>query len=97
MEVEPAVRTDLSHGCSEGFPELAARYLEDYLQKIQLTVSRLDEEQLWWRGTAGANSVGNLLLHLHGNLSLWVLAGLGGKDFDRETEALELYPRHRGE
>ena len=84
MEIEPAVRTVLSRGRCDGFPELAARYLEEYLQKIQVAVARLDEEQTWWRPAAGANSVGNLLLHLHGNLSLWVLAGLGGRDFERD-------------
>ncbi|MDH3743832.1 MAG: DUF1572 domain-containing protein [Acidobacteriota bacterium] len=84
MEVEPLVRTVLSRGRCDSFPELAARYLEEYLQKIQVTVNRLDEEQVWWRPAAGASSVGNLLLHLHGNLSLWILSSLGERDFDRD-------------
>lgn len=84
MPTEPLIETALSRGRCDAFPELAARYLEEYLQKIQLAVNRLDEEQTWWRPAEGANSVGNLLLHLHGNLSLWILAGLGQEHFERD-------------
>ncbi len=84
MEVESAVETVLSRGPCPSFSELAARYLEEYLQKIRVGVERLDDDQIWWRSAAGANSVGNLMLHLHGNLSLWVLASLGGRDFERD-------------
>ena len=65
------------------FVSLAALFLEEYVGMIRLAVERLDEDQVWWRPVAGANSVGNLLLHLHGNLSLWILATLGGRSFER--------------
>jgi uncharacterized damage-inducible protein DinB len=65
----------------------AERYFEQYLGKIRDCVALLDEQQVWWRPNEACNSVGNLLLHLRGNLSQWVLATLGG----------EAYERHRGE
>lgn len=77
-------RTALSRGVAGSVPELGARYLEEYVDKIRLSVERLDEEQLWWRPAPGANSVGNLLLHLMGNLSLWIGAGLGGWRYTRD-------------
>ena len=68
-------------------PEPLARFADhfwsEYLEKIEESVARLDEEQLWWRPNEGSNSIANLLAHLHGNLSQWVLAGLGGEPFER--------------
>ena len=66
--------------------EFAEHYWSEYLQKIEQATAQLSEEQLWWRGpgsNAAGNSIANLLAHLHGNLSQWVLAGLGGQPFDR--------------
>jgi uncharacterized damage-inducible protein DinB len=83
MSSPAPVRTALLRGSTESFQELSARYLEEYLEKIQIAVERLDEDQIWWRPAAGSNSVANLLLHLHGNLSLWVLKTLGGQPFER--------------
>ena len=58
---------------------LCAAYLEQYLGKIRFCVDRLDEDQVWARPHPSGNSVGNLILHLCGNLSQWVLSGLGGE------------------
>lgn len=82
MESPPLV-TALERGPGASFAELAARYLEEYLAKIRLAVARLDEDQVWWRPRPGANSVGNLLLHLRGNLSLWILSLVGGQALER--------------
>jgi uncharacterized damage-inducible protein DinB len=65
----------------------ADRYLGDYLRKITHCVELLTEEQVWWKPHAASNSVGNLLLHLSGNLSQWVLAALGGEPFERHRAA----------
>jgi len=81
------VRTALSRGPCPSFPQLAARYLEEYLEKIRRAVEPLDFEQIWWRPAAGSNSIGNLLLHLAGNLSLWLRRGLGGDDYRRHRAA----------
>ena len=80
----PPVRTALSRGPCPAFPELAARYLEEYLEKIRFVVEPLDDDQVWWRPAKGSNSIGNLLLHLAGNLSLWIAGGLGGDAYERD-------------
>lgn len=79
--------TALSHGPARSLPELAARYLDEYLDKIRLAVVRLTDDQLWWRPAPGTNSAGNLLVHLEGNLSLWILGGLGGREVRRDRAA----------
>lgn len=79
--------TALSLGGSVPFPELAARYLGEYLDKIRLAVADLDENEMWWRPVPHANSAANLVLHLAGNLGLWLLAGVGGESVERDRAA----------
>jgi uncharacterized damage-inducible protein DinB len=71
------------------------RDLASYLDRIRRCVALLDEEQVWWRAHARSNSVGNLVLHLCGNLSQWVLAGVGGRAFDRKR-SVEFTSDHAG-
>lgn len=76
----------------------ARRHLrEDYLPKIERCLERLSDEQVWWRTSQHSNSVGNLLLHLEGNLRQWVVSGAGGAEDarvrDREFDARRHVPR----
>lgn len=61
---------------------------KDYLPKIQYCLEILPEADLWWRPNDASNSVGNLLLHLAGNLNQWVIAGVGSGE-DRRTRDRE--------
>lgn len=63
--------------------ELNADFLGDFLRRIEACVALLSNEQVWWRANPATNSIGNLLLHLQGNLSQWVLASFGGVAFER--------------
>ena len=78
--------TALSQGPTTNFPELAARYLGEYEEKIRYAVARLEDDQLWWRANPRSNSIGNLLLHLAGNLTQWVVASIGGEPFVRHRD-----------
>ena len=70
------------------FVESAREYLaNEYPAKLRITVTALPPDKLWWRPNQDSNSVGNLLLHLNGNLRQWMVAGVGG----------EAYARHRAE
>ena len=69
------------------FLEEARQHLAaDYLPKIERCLERLTDEQVWWRAGQHANSVGNLLLHLEGNLRQWVVCGAGGGEDARVRE-----------
>ncbi len=57
------------------------------LSVIEHCVGQLSDEQLWHRPSEGMNSIGNLLLHLDGNLRQWMIAGLGGANYDRDRPA----------
>jgi uncharacterized damage-inducible protein DinB len=62
---------------------LADRQIEQNLQKIRAVVEVMSEDEVWWRPNESCNSVGNLLLHVCGNLSQWILAGVGGEIYER--------------
>lgn len=77
----------MSEEIGDLFRDESRRLLGSYLDRIRASTRRLDAGQLWWRPHDGANSVANLLLHLEGNLSQWVLEGLGGEAFERHRDA----------
>jgi hypothetical protein len=56
----------------------AARELTSAHERIKHCLGQLKDEQVWWRSHPSLNSIGNLLLHLCGNLRQWIVAGLGG-------------------
>lgn len=49
----------------------------EYPAKIRTAVEAMPADRLWWRPNEDANSVGNLLLHLAGNVRQWVVSGVG--------------------
>ena len=72
----------------------AGRELTSALKRIRHCLDQLSDEQIWWRAAPGMNSIGNLILHLCGNVRQWLVAGLGGAadSRDRPAEFSELGP-----
>jgi uncharacterized damage-inducible protein DinB len=58
--------------------ETIRRFEEEYLPRLEAAVALLPPDRLWWRPHEDVPSVGNLLLHLEGNVRQWLLGGLGG-------------------
>ena len=65
----------------------AANELTSALAKIKHCMSQLTDEQVWWRSRPSLNSIGNLILHLCGNVRQWIVAGLGGAVDSRDRPA----------
>jgi uncharacterized damage-inducible protein DinB len=65
--------------------------MQQMLKQINECVQDLSEEQIWQRSGDNANSIGNLLLHLSGNIRQWIGNGVGGlpdvRERDKEFEA----------
>jgi uncharacterized damage-inducible protein DinB len=57
-----------------------------YLPRIIDCLEQLSVEQIWWRPHETVNSVGNLVLHLAGNLRQWIISGLGGAPDVRQRD-----------
>jgi len=75
-------------------PTLATEFLaharhslaRHHLPRIARCLTMLSEKEIWWRGNATSNSVGNLVLHLQGNVRQWIISGLGGSPDRRERD-----------
>jgi hypothetical protein len=50
------------------------KLLGQYWPRMRSCVESLTDEQIWWRPNGASNSVGNLLLHLNGNVGQWLVA-----------------------
>ena len=77
----------------------AANELTSALGKIKHCLGQLSDEQVWWRSRPSLNSIGNLILHLCGNVRQWIVAGLDGAadGRDRPAEFSERGPIPRDE
>src|ERR1051326_232286 len=73
------------------FLNCAAEKLEELCGRIETCLGKLTPDQIWMRGTENQNAVGNLVLHLNGNVRQWILSGVGGapdaRDRDQEFAA----------
>lgn len=69
------------------FTEQIARHMEMNTPRIEKCLAELSETELWQRPNPGSNSVGNLLLHLCGNITQYVLSSLGGLPDHRVRDA----------
>src|SRR5580704_8010357 len=72
---------------------------DNYLKRITESLMELSDEEIWWRANDASNSVGNLMLHLSGNMRQWIIAGLGGAEDirKRDLEFSEKGPISRAE
>jgi hypothetical protein len=70
-----------------------------HLPRIVHCLGLLTDEQIWWRPNEASNSIGNMVLHLSGNVRQWIISGLGGEPDrrERDKEFAEHGPVPRGE
>jgi uncharacterized damage-inducible protein DinB len=70
---------------------------EHHLPRITRCMALLSQEDIWWRPNRASNSVGNLVLHLAGNVRQWIISGVGGavdtRERDKEFAARGAVPR----
>ena len=59
---------------------------DGHAPKIRRAVESLPPEDVWWRPNESSNAIGNLLLHLAGNLRQWIVSGVGGADDVRRRD-----------
>ena len=64
--------------------EFHRRMIEEGLARIIKCIGELSDEQLWYKHNANTNSIGNIVLHLCGNVKQYIIAGLGETEDDRQ-------------
>lgn len=78
--------TDMDSAIASLFVSLSVKKLRQMSDYIESCLGRLTDDQIWSRGAPHENSVGNLILHLCGNVRQWVIAGVGGELDIRERD-----------
>jgi len=66
--------------------EVDHRLFEESLPRILECLDKLNNEQVWWRPNETSNSIGNLVLHLCGNVRQWIGTGLGNLPDQRKRQ-----------
>lgn len=56
--------------------------------RIEKCLNHLTEEEIWQKPNSSSNSVGNLMLHLCGNIRQYIISSLGGEE-DKRTRKRE--------
>jgi hypothetical protein len=79
---------------AQSFLAEAARVLQHNHRKIRHCLDQLTDDHLNWRPFEAQNSVANIILHLCGNLTQWIVAGVSGT-VDTRNRPAEFADRDR--
>lgn len=71
----------------ELFRRFTTQKLAQLSSRIVDCLGRLDDDQIWSRGNENQNAVGNLVLHLCGNVHQWIVGGVAGKRDERDRDS----------
>ena len=63
------------------------RLFNEHWPRLKACVEPLTVEQIWWRPNEASNSVGNLILHLNGNVTQWIVTSFGRGEDKRDRPA----------
>jgi uncharacterized damage-inducible protein DinB len=55
-------------------------------QMLTKAVAEVEDGVVWSRPNGVSNSIGNLILHLCGNITQYAIAGLGGREDERQRD-----------
>ena len=57
--------------------------ITESLARIEKCLAHLSLEELWHKQNENTNAIGNLILHLEGNMRQYIVAGVGGQEDTR--------------
>jgi uncharacterized damage-inducible protein DinB len=68
------------------FIDQSLKTMDENTSKIKACLQQLDENDIWFRHNEHVNSVGNIILHLCGNIRQYIISSLGGAPDIRERD-----------
>jgi uncharacterized damage-inducible protein DinB len=68
------------------FIEQTLKSIDENTSKIKACMMQLNEKDIWFRHNEHVNSVGNIILHLCGNIRQWIISSLGRAPDIRERD-----------
>ena len=60
--------------------------LDENSRMVRIALDRVSDEEIWQRPNQVSNSIGNLMLHLCGNITQYAISSLGEKEDVRERD-----------
>ena len=66
--------------------DIKKRIILESIPRILLCLNRLTDDQVWRKPNNNSNSIGNLILHLNGNVRQWLLSGIFREKDDRDRD-----------
>lgn len=69
------------------FLQFSTAKLRQFTDRIEVCLGKLTEAQIWTRGSQNENAIGNLALHLNGNVRQWIVTALGNNPSPRDRDA----------
>jgi hypothetical protein len=64
------------------------KLLGQFWPRLRQSVESLTDQQVWWRPNPASNSIGNLILHLNGNVTQWLVDSFN-RDQDKRNRPAE--------
>ena len=77
----------MSETVDQIFLRASAKNLEQLWSRIRDCLAKLSTDEIWARGHENENAIGNLVLHLNGNVRQWIISGVGGAPDTRTRDA----------
>jgi len=77
----------MSETVDQIFLRASAKNLEQLWSRIRDCLAKLSTDEIWARGHENENAIGNLVLHLNGNVRQWIISGVGGAPDSRARDA----------
>lgn len=74
--------------------EVVNKLFSEFWPRINQCIDECDQELLWYQPNENCNSIGNLVLHLEGNVRQWIVSGIGGETDIRQRN--EEFKPNRG-
>ena len=71
----------------EEFLEQSVIRIDECQVKIEKCLDELEEEEIWKRPNESSNSVGNLIYHLCGNITQYIISSLGNAKDNRQRNS----------
>jgi len=71
---------------SSEFIEQSILRMQENMPRIEKCFSELSEAEVWLKPNEASNSMGNLVLHLCGNITQYIISSLGGKKDRRDRD-----------
>ncbi|MBK9338094.1 MAG: DUF1572 family protein [Lewinellaceae bacterium] len=77
----------MRHDLATEFVQQACYRMDESTRMLRTALDELPQADLWKRPNTASNSVGNLILHLCGNIRQYAISALGGAEDSRQRDA----------